>query len=93
MKYLKDFDCTISYKLGKANVVVDALSWKHSEIIVGVMIKEWEMIKDFSYLMVSARPKSINRYLECLIIQPDIMDEIRSVLPIDSRRNLWICAK
>ena len=28
MKLLKDYDCTIDYHLGKANVVVDALSRK-----------------------------------------------------------------
>ena len=90
MEYLKNFDYTISYNSGKANVVVDALSQKSSEIVASMMIKEWEMIKDFSHLTVSARLKSINRYLVSLIIQPNITDQIRSALPIDTRRNLWI---
>ena len=31
MELLKDYDCTINYHLGKANVVVDALSRKTVE--------------------------------------------------------------
>lgn len=30
MKLIKDYDCTIHYHLGKANVVIDALSRKSS---------------------------------------------------------------
>jgi len=87
MEYLKDFDCTISYNLGKANIVTNALSGKSSEILASMMIKEWEMIEDFSHLTVSAKPKLINRYLASLIIQPNIMNQIRATLQIDSTRN------
>ena len=55
-----------------------------------MMIKEWEIIKDFSHLTVSAKLKLINGYLTSSTIQPDIMDLIKSVLLMDSRRNEWI---
>ena len=68
MEYLKEFDCTISYNPGKANMVADALSQKSSEIVASMMIKEWKMIKDFNHLTVSGAPKSISGYLASLII-------------------------
>ena len=55
-----------------------------------MMINEWEMIEAFSHLTVSAKPNLINGYLTNLTIQPDIMDQIRSTLQMDSRRNQWI---
>ena len=42
MEFLKDYDYTINYHPGKANVVADALSRKAQ--ISGLMVKEWEML-------------------------------------------------
>ena len=43
MQFLEDYDCTINYYPGKANVVVvDTLSRKAQ--ISGLMVKEWEML-------------------------------------------------
>ena len=43
MKFLKDYDYTINYHLGKANVVADALSRKAQ--VAGLMIKKWNMLE------------------------------------------------
>ena len=42
MEFLEDYDCSINYYPGKANVVADTLSRKAQ--ISGLMLKEWEML-------------------------------------------------
>ena len=42
MEFLEDYDYTINYHPGKANVVADALSRKAQ--ISGLMVKEWELL-------------------------------------------------
>ena len=37
MELLKDYDCTIEYHLGKANVAADAISCKMVEIVAGII--------------------------------------------------------
>ena len=37
MELLKDYDCTIEYHSGKANVVADALSRKTKECMAGLV--------------------------------------------------------
>ena len=41
MKYLEDYDFTLHYHLGKANVVVDALIRKSQGVLVSVASWEW----------------------------------------------------
>ncbi|XP_028107734.1 uncharacterized protein LOC114306654 [Camellia sinensis] len=43
VEYLEDYQFTLSYHPGKANVIVDALSRKIREIVANISIKEWEM--------------------------------------------------
>ena len=45
MKYLKDYDFTLHYHLGKANVVVDALSRKSWGVLASVASREWQMLE------------------------------------------------
>ena len=42
MELLKDYDCTIEYHPGKANVVANALSHKMVEIAAGIICYEKE---------------------------------------------------
>ena len=41
MKYLEDYDLTLHYHPGKANMVVDALSRKLRGILASVASREW----------------------------------------------------
>ena len=45
MKYLEDYDFTLQYHSGKANVVVDALSRKSRGVLASVAFQEWLMLK------------------------------------------------
>ena len=46
MEFLEDYDCTINYHPGKANVVADALSRKIQ--LTGLMVREWNLLEDVS---------------------------------------------
>ena len=45
MEYLEDYDFTLHYHLGKANVVVDALSLKSRGVLANVASREWKMLE------------------------------------------------
>ena len=45
MKYLEDYDFTLHYHLGKANVVVDTLSQKSWGVLASVASREWQMLQ------------------------------------------------
>ena len=45
MEYLKDYDFTLHYHLGKANVMADALSRKSWGVLASVVSQEWQMLE------------------------------------------------
>ena len=45
MAYLEDYEFTLHYHLGKANVVADALSQKSRGVLVSVASQEWQMFE------------------------------------------------
>ena len=45
MEFLEDYDFTLHYHLGKANVVADALSWKSRGALASIASLEWRMLE------------------------------------------------
>ena len=45
MEFLEDYDFTLHYHLGKANVVADALSQKSRGVLASIASREWQMLK------------------------------------------------
>ena len=45
MEYLEDYDFTLHYHPGKANVVVYALSRKSRGVLASVASREWQMLE------------------------------------------------
>ena len=43
--FLKDYDFTLHYQPGKANMVADALSRKSQGVLASVTSREWQMLK------------------------------------------------
>ena len=44
VEFLQDYDCTVNYHSGKANIVADALSRKVK--IARLMVKEMDLLED-----------------------------------------------
>ena len=45
MEYLEDYDFTLHYHPGKANVMADALSWMSRGVLASVASGEWQMLE------------------------------------------------
>ena len=45
MEFLEDYDFTLHYHPGKANVVADALSRKSREVLASIASREWQMLE------------------------------------------------
>ena len=45
MEFLEDYDFTLHYHPGKANVVADALSRKSRRALASIASREWRMLK------------------------------------------------
>ncbi|XP_025616945.1 uncharacterized protein [Arachis hypogaea] len=67
MELLKDYDFKLSYHLGKANVVADALSRK-SLTVAWMMIKEEELVNKFAELKLDIGETDGQAYLNQLCI-------------------------
>ena len=53
VEYLKDYDFSLSYHPGKANVVANALSG-HTHVMASLMVMEWYMLES----LVECRPRT-----------------------------------
>ena len=45
MEYLEDYEFTLHYHLGKANVVIDELSQKSQGVLASIAFQEWRMLE------------------------------------------------
>ena len=45
MEYLEDYNFTLHYHPGKANVVADALSRKSRGVLASIASQEWQMLE------------------------------------------------
>ena len=45
MEFLEDYDFTLHYHPGKANVVADELSRKSRRVLASVASREWQMLE------------------------------------------------
>ena len=81
VEYLKDYDF-MSYHLGKANVIADALS-RRTHVMVSLTVKEWTMLED----LVECRPKTISRDNWCwvanLLVRPRLIEIIMACQQLD----------
>ncbi|XP_040369333.1 uncharacterized protein LOC121051237 [Rosa chinensis] len=76
MEFIKDYDFTLEYRLGKANVVADALSRKPKGIVASVMVQEWLMLETASeFDLVQVRVEN-GSFLGSVTVQPTLISRI-----------------
>jgi len=90
MEFLKDYDCTVHYHLGQANVVADALSHRDQIVATELMMQEWQLIEMFSRLTVSVVPGNGSYMISSLRIQLGLWGEIRQANVEDRRLRQWV---
>ena len=75
LELIKDYDCTINYHPGKANVVADALSRKER---LKLMIESEDLIKEFERFELDVcTPEVVKEKLYLITFQPELFEKIR----------------
>ncbi|XP_073153285.1 uncharacterized protein [Henckelia pumila] len=85
--YLYDYDCSISYNPGKANVVADALSRKSATL--NKMTTQQELIADFERLRLEVVEPMEVCALSALTMVPSLLDKIRTGQASDQQLLTW----
>ena len=75
MEYLEDYDFTLHYHLGKANVAANALSRKSWGVLASVASQEWQMLETVEQfrLQYSDQPQ---RVLGILVPTPSLLSKV-----------------
>ena len=75
LELIKDYDCTINYHPGKANVVADALSRKEK---LKMIISSSELIEEFERLELGVRISGKgNEGLFEIRVEPELIQKIK----------------
>ena len=75
MEYLEDYDFTLHYHLGKANVVVDSLSRKSRGVLASVASREWQMLETMGHFGLHYRDQ-VQGTLESLVVKPSLLSRV-----------------
>ena len=75
MKYLEDYDFTLHYHLGKANVVADALNRKSRGVLASIASWEWQMLETMGQfrLWYSDQAQGV---LRILVATPSLLSRV-----------------
>ena len=84
LELLKDYDCTIHYHHGKANVVADALNKKTIAGSVSTMFTmQKELLLNLERVGVEMMVGEIQSYMSSLTLEPTLMEQIRTAQLLD----------
>ena len=74
---IKDYDCSINYHPGKANVVADALSRKSSGFSAALLTTQKEIINDLERMGIEIGMGDSQAFMASLTIQPTLIEKIK----------------
>ena len=77
LELVKDYDCSINYHPGKANVVADALSRKPSSFSAALLTTRKEIIRDLERMEIEVVVGHSEAYLTSLSVQPTLVERIK----------------
>ncbi|XP_042453501.1 uncharacterized protein LOC122038022 [Zingiber officinale] len=83
MEFLKDYDSTINYHSGKANVVADALSRKSRGVLACHRVMVTELIQSFSELGLMEQAQTERGLLVTMVAQSPIVECIKEAQATD----------
>ena len=75
---IKDYNCSINYHPGKANVVVDALSQKSFDFSTVLLTTQNEIIEDLERMGIEIIMGNSQVFMASLTIQPTLIEKIKS---------------
>ena len=75
MEFLEDYDFTLHYHLGKANVVVDALSQKSRGTLASIASREWRMLETMGQFGLQ-NSEQTQGTLRSLVATPSLLSRV-----------------
>ena len=75
MEFLEDYDFTLHYHPGKANMVVDALSRKSQGALASIASREWQMLETVGQFGLQYREQA-QGMLGSLVATPSLLSRV-----------------
>ena len=75
MEYLENYNFTLHYHLGKANVVADAVSHKSRGVLASVASREWKMLETVEQFRLQFNDQAQGA-LESLVASPSLLSKV-----------------
>uniref|UniRef100_A0A2N9EPZ7 Reverse transcriptase RNase H-like domain-containing protein n=1 Tax=Fagus sylvatica TaxID=28930 RepID=A0A2N9EPZ7_FAGSY len=76
LELVKDYDCTINYHPGKANVVADALSRKSMSTLAHLITTQVHILQDLESMDIEVRMGTSDALLAQLNLRPTLLERI-----------------
>ena len=75
MEFLEDYDFTLHYHHGKANVVADALSRKSRGVLISIASREWRMLETMGQFGLQYNEQAYGT-LVSLVATPSLLSRV-----------------
>ncbi|KAH9763326.1 Endonuclease [Citrus sinensis] len=79
IELIKDYDCTIDYHPGKANVVADALSRKSSSSIAHLRVKYMPLLIELRYLGIELNAENYRALIANFRVRSTLIDKVHQM--------------